>query len=153
MGWWDPLETVWYEQPSSEESGEFLEWFSTLSETQQVLLPTHWVCAEVYNGGFYQYFTNGTGLHAPEAIVGFRKLGLDDIAEIVHQAVSVFDDPFPRERNIREDFLDAMEDDDDPFHHLDDLFYETIKAEGSPELSEDDRFITAAEKYVALHGH
>ncbi len=152
MGWWDPLETVWYEQPSSEEPAVFLRWFDSLSETQKVLFPTHWVCSEVYNGGFYQYFTNGTGLHAPEAIDGFRKLGLDDIAEIVRQAVSVFDEPFPRERGIREDFLDEMQG-DDPFHQLDALFYETIKSEGAPELSEDDRFITAAEKYVALHGH
>ena len=152
MSWWDPLETVWYEQPLSEEPEVFLTWFDSLSETQKVLFPTHWVCAEVHNGGFYQYFTNSTGLHALEAIDGFRELGLDDIAEIVRQAVSVFDEPFPRVRSIREDFLDAMED-DDPFHRLDDLFYETIKSQGDPKLSEDDRFITAAEKYVALHGH
>lgn len=153
MGWWDSLETVWYEQPSSEEPAEFLKWFDTLTETQKVLLPTHWVCAEVYNGGFYQYFTNGTGLHAPEAIVGFRKLELDDIAEIVQRAIQLFDDPFPRERTTREDFLDSMEDDEDPFEHLDQLFYQRIRADGAPDLSEDDRFIVAAERYVALHGH
>lgn len=146
------MKAVWFEAPLSEEPEEFFRWFDGLSETQKVLFPTHWVCAEVYNGGFHQYFTNGTGLHAPEAIDGFRKLGLNDIAEIVKQASDLFDKPFPRERSIREDFLDAI-DDENPFHNLDDLFYQKIKLDEKPELSDNDRFIEAAEKFVVLYGH
>jgi hypothetical protein len=152
MGWWDPLEIVWYEQPVSEDPAVFLKWFDDLSETQKVLFPTHWLCAEVYNGGFHQYFSNSTGLHAPEAVVGFRALNLDDIADIVERAIAVFGKDYPRDRTTREEFLDAIEGDDisewNPFFELDDEFYEAIKIPGAPAFYADDRFTIAADDLV-----
>jgi len=32
--------------------------------------------SEVTNGGLYQFFSNTTGLLAPEALFGFREIGL-----------------------------------------------------------------------------
>lgn len=148
---WDALESVWDDQPYAEDAG-FWDWYRNLTKPQQVLFPTHWLCCEVYNGGFHQYFTNSTGHHAPEAILGFRELGLCDIAEIVEKAVSVFGAEFPRKRNEREDFLAKLEGDNrsewDPFFHMDDEFYEIIKIPGAPDLYEEDRFTIAAKAYI-----
>lgn len=146
------MEPVWNEQCLSEDPTVFMDWFDCLSETQKVLFPTHWLCAEVYNGGFHQYFSNPTGLHAPEAALGFRALGLSDIAEIVETAMSVFGNDYPRDRETREAFLESLEGDDisewNPFFKLDDVFYEAIKIPGAPDLFDDDRFTMAAKDYV-----
>jgi hypothetical protein len=151
-GYWEPLEDVWNTQPSIEGRDEFLTWFDGLSDIQRILFPTHWLCAEVYNGGFHQYFHNGTGLHAPEAVVGFRKLGLEDIAEIVERAMSVFGPELPRKREDIIGFLDSIEGDQpsewDPFFELNDEFYAAIRVPGAPDLSDDNRFTVAAKELV-----
>ncbi len=148
---WDPFGNVWYEQPDAEDAG-FWNWYRGLTKPQQVLFPTHWLCCEVYNGGFHQYFTNPTGHHAPEAILSFRELRLHDIAEIVQKAVSVFGSEFPRTRDGRQAFLAKFEGDDssewDPFFFMDDEFYEAIKIAGAPDLCDEDRFTQAAKEYV-----
>jgi hypothetical protein len=148
---WDPLMEVWNDQPCADEP-EFEPWFHGLTEIQQILFPTHWVCCEVYNGGFYQYFTNTTGYHALEAVIGFQKLGMDDVAQIVQRAIDVFGSEFPRNRESRESFLlkfDGAERSEwDPFFYLDDEFYEAMKIPGAPPLFDDDRFTIAAKKLV-----
>ena len=127
----NPAYEIWNDEPISDDPGDFLEWFKSLTLLQQICFPTQWLCNEVYNGGFHQYFGNTTGLHAPEAVSGFRVLGLDDIAEIAEKAISVFGNDYPRDRAVREAFLDGIEGDDisewNPFFKLDDVFYEAIK--------------------------
>jgi hypothetical protein len=151
--WWNPLETIWNEQPYADDP-EFEPWFASLTEVQKILFPTHWLCCEVYNGGFHQHFTNSTGHHALEAVTGFQKLGMDDIADIVQRGIDVFGVTFPRVREDRESFLSKFTGDErsewDPFQHLDDEFYESIKIPGAPPLFDDDRFTFAAKK---LAGH
>jgi len=90
--YWDILEPAWNVQPYDwdDDPEIFLSWFKGLTEPQRVLFPTHLLMAEVLNGGFHQYFTNSTGLHAPEAISGLRKIGLDDLAALVEEAVLIF---------------------------------------------------------------
>ena len=148
MSWWNVLEPIWSTQEGSEDPKVFLAWFDGLSKHQKILFPTHWLCAEVYNGGFHQYFSNPTGLHAPEAIVGFNELDLNDIADIVERAMSIFGEEFPRERHKREAILIAIEENATsewtPFSELDDQFYEAIKIPGATDLFEDDRFTAAA---------
>ena len=150
--YWNPLTAIWDEQPYTEDEG-FPDWFNGLTKVQQVLFPTYWLDVEVCNGGFHQYFTNSTGYHAPEAIAGFRELGLHDIADIVSQAVVIFDEPFPRKRDDREKFLAAFVGDDEsewnPFYKLDDAFYQALKIPGAPDFHDDDRFTVAAKKYVS----
>ena len=157
MGYWDALEPIWNAELPSDDPRRFLDWFETLSRSQKVLFPTHLLCSEVYNGGFHQYFTNTTGLHAPEAVTGFRELGLGDIADLVEKTVSIFGAEFPRERKLRQEFLDSFEGDEpedwNTFHRFDDLFYERIKIPGTPHLSDEDRFTIAADQYVATHGN
>jgi hypothetical protein len=42
------------------------------------LLSAHWCYSEVCNGGFHQFFYNPTGVLAPEAVTGFRAIGMVD---------------------------------------------------------------------------
>jgi hypothetical protein len=150
---WNPLEAIWNEQPISDDPAIFLKWFHGLTELQQVLFPTQWLCNEVYNGGFRQYFSNSTGVHAPEAIQGFRRLGLEDIATLVENAVSVFGNEFPRQRDVREDFLESRSSETiewNPFIDMDEDFYEMIKIPGKPDLYDDDRFTIAAKDLVRM---
>jgi len=148
----DPLTAIWDEQPYADDE-EFTEWFLGLTKVQQILFPTYWLDVEVCNGGFHQYFTNSTAHHAPEAIIGFRELGLNDIADIAQHAVAIFGETFPRKRNDREEFLAAFVGDDEsewnPFYKLDDAFYQALKIPGAPEFHDHDRFTVAAKNYVS----
>lgn len=141
----DPLDGIWDTMPVSDDPEEHLLWLKNLTKVQQVLYPTHYLCAEVYNGGFHQYFTNTTGVDAPEAVAGFNELGLSDISAIVKEAIAFFDDPYPRKRALREVVLDSVES---PFSALDDKFYSCIAIPGAPPLHEEDRFTLAAKEFV-----
>jgi hypothetical protein len=148
--YWAILEPIWTEQPYADEV--FGDWFNKLSEAQKVLFPTHWLVAEVQNGGFHQYFTNSTGFHAPEAILGLRMLELGDFAEVVEKAVAIVGTPFPRQRARREEVLWPMwgkiGENEDPFDELNNRFYELLKIPGTPEFSSEDRFTVAADAYA-----
>jgi hypothetical protein len=149
----NPAYKIWNDQPISDDPAEFLKWFEGLTKPQQVCFPTQWLCIEVYNGGFHQYFSNSTGLHAPEAVCGFRALGLNEIAEIVEKAMSVFGEEYPRDRETREEFLDSIEGIDisesNPFFELDEVFYKAMKIPGAPDRYDEDRFTIAAKDYVS----
>lgn len=149
--WWDPLESIWNDQPYADDP-EFDEWFAGLTEIQQIAFPTHWLCCEVYNGGFHQYFTNSTGRHAPEAVLGFCNLRLGDIVAIVQMAINVFGPVFPRTKEERETFLatfDGIEESEwNPFHALDGEFYGAIEIPDAPPLLDDDRFTEALKELI-----
>jgi hypothetical protein len=149
----NPLNVIWNEQPLSDDPEVFLKWFYGLTNVQQVLFPTQWLCNEVYNGGFRQYFSNSTALHAPEAIQGFQELGMEDIAALVADAMSIFGNDYPRDRDVREDFLESRSSETvewNPFIEMDEDFYEMIKIPGKPDLYDDDRFTIAAKDLVQM---
>ena len=153
MDFEDPFEGIWDDLPRNEDPEENLAWFRRLNRVQQILYPTHYLCAEVYNGGFHQYFHNSTGLTAPEAVEGFRTLGLNDVADLVEEAMGVFGSVFPRERALRQEFLDSIPGDEpsewNPFFLLDDWFYDLIKVPGAPSHSDEDRYTSAAKELVS----
>ncbi len=149
----DPLVGIWDDAPTNGASDEELAWFHRLTRVQQVIYSTHYLCAEVYNGGFHQYFHNSTGLTAPEAVEGFQTLGLNDVADLVQEAIDVFGSVFPRERALRQEFLDSIPGDEpsdwNPFFLLDDRFYNIIKIPGAPPLNDEDRYTLAASEFIS----
>lgn len=149
----DPLAGIWDDLPTSDDSEENLAWFRCLTQVQQVIYSTRYLCNEVYNGGFHQYFHNSTGLNAPEAVESFRILGLNDVADLVQEAIRVFGSEFPRERVRRQEFLDSLPGDEpsewNPFFLLDDRFYAIIKVPGAPPLIDDDRCTLASDEFVS----
>jgi hypothetical protein len=45
--------------------------------------------AEVYNGGFNQYFWNSGGELAPGAVAGFHLMGLESLARLMERAIEI----------------------------------------------------------------
>jgi hypothetical protein len=98
----------------------------------QLLWATSYGKADIDNGGFHQFFSNNTGMYAPEMQECLAKMGLVETAGIVKKAMLVFGEPYPRSQDAREKFLRKFpgerREEWDPFHALDDQFYESSKS-------------------------
>src|SRR6059036_2938088 len=62
------------------------------------LLSVHWLLLEFQNGGLMQFFYNSSGVLAPEAVLGLRRMGLSEAAEALGRAVDLFGSPYPRDK-------------------------------------------------------
>ncbi|CAN5394672.1 hypothetical protein BH09PSE1_BH09PSE1_02510 [soil metagenome] len=91
----------------------FLRDLAVVPDAIRPLLVTQWVNSEVHNGGFAQLFFNSTGVLVPEAIAGFRTLGMPMIADIVSAATTIFPMPYPRDREQRLNLFDLPDKDED----------------------------------------
>jgi hypothetical protein len=80
----------------------FLRQFASARPEAGLLFAAHWCQSEVYNGGFEQFFSNPTGVLAPEALVAFRAIGLHEWAAILEEAMRFFGEPYPRDQRGRE---------------------------------------------------
>ena len=150
MGYWDLVEPIW-EAVSIYDGGEtFLQQYNASPEASRILLAAHWTQSEVRNGGFGQYFSNSTGVLAPEAVVAFKTLAMPRTAAALQQAMAFFDSTYPRERGEREEALEAAfeasgDDDYDPFSGIDDSIFDLLD-------TENGGFEAAADRYAAANG-
>ncbi len=112
----------------------FLQDFAQVSRAQQIAFAGFWFQAEVLNGGLEQFFSNNTGVLAPEAMAACREVGLPNLASRLEQAMAWFGQSYPRERGAREDalevFADTHENSGGPFDELDDVVFSLIFGEG-----------------------
>ena len=129
--YWDVVEAIWDEVSIYGSPEEFLSQFEKLSEKQKVLFSTHWTQSEIMNGGLSQFFSNPTGILAPEAVWGFEKLGMYKCAEVLSEAMKFFGREYPRLRAQRENAFE--------------LFYEENGDEAIPLLKEEDEMATEIE--------
>ena len=146
MGYWDLVAPIWDTVSIYDGGDTFLKQYNASPEASRILFSAHWTQSEVRNGGFDQYFSNSTGVLAPEAVSAFRALGMPMSATAIEHAMAFFDSPYPRERSEREDALEAAfeaSDDDeyDPFGDLNDSFFELLD-------TENGGFEEAADKYA-----
>lgn len=108
---------------------EFLKSFAAAPPRVGHLLAVFWCDAEVCNGGFDQFFLNSTGVLAPEAVLGFRAIGLPECADLVETAIGKFPPPYPRDRERRDRALNALSGsgpkghEGNLFYDLEDLYY------------------------------
>src|SRR6516225_8744132 len=86
---WLPLNASWHRGPEV-----FLAAFAQVPSKVGDLYAAHWCQSEVCNGGFHQFFSNTTGLLAPEAWIGFRNLGISPWADLLRQAMAFFGTPY-----------------------------------------------------------
>ncbi len=111
---------------------------------KKVLFSTFWAQSEIGNGGLRQFFRNSTGVLAPEAVQGFRVLGMNQCASKIEEAMMFFVSPYPRHRNIRNRALDRYEAENDPdlnpFVSLDERFFDLIFEESGGFSSVADAF-------------
>lgn len=145
--YWSRVEPIWDLVSIYDGSEVFLDQIGKVSEVERHLFAAHWCQSEVRNGGLHQFFSNDTGVLAPEAVEAFRVIGLESCASAVQKAMDFFGSDYPRERSVREETLDALElespEDWDPFQAMDDQFYAAI---------EDRAFERAADSYAASAG-
>jgi hypothetical protein len=138
--YWSLVEPVWDEIEIYQGPDEFVRTFAAVPRHAGLLFAAHFSQSEICNGGFAQFFSNSTGVLAPEAIEAFKTIGQDFIAEIIREACSLFGDPFPRDRSLRQGKLEkigaALLD------SLDQRFYGIID-------SENGGFAVAADNYAA----
>ena len=105
----------------------FLSSWSRVRSELALLYAAHFCQSEVCNGGLSQFFSNSTGVLAPEAISGFRAIGLPDLAAVVEQAAAFFEAPYPRNRNTRVKAL--REANSKMFERLDREFFRLLREE------------------------
>jgi hypothetical protein len=154
VGYWQLVEPFWG-RIRLDDADSFLADYGAMPEAPRHLLSAHWLYSEVCNGGFHQFFSNSSGVLAPEALAGLRALGLAELGAVAADAMAFFPAPYPRDQMIRSALLDryaegsdACDDDDEawnPFAALDDRFYSGLE----PRDGETDRFVRAADAYAA----
>jgi hypothetical protein len=146
--YWSRIGPFWNDCPTDDPAA-YLAFCRSMPAVARDLLTTHWVVSEVCNGGFHQLFTNPTGVLVPEAVTGFRSMGLVELADITAEAASFFSDAYPREQMPRIEALEryaaSSRDPDDwnPFDRLDDQFYSALDLGG-----EEDAYTSKADAYA-----
>ena len=143
--YWSVIEPIWDSISIYDGPEVFLLQFGKVSSEVGNLFASHWCQSEVCNGGFDQFFYNSTGVLAPEAAKGFQAIGLCDLAELVRKAMSIFGDPYPRDRGVRCDLLERVAgvggEGGDQLDQLDHKFYACLGVG-------HQRYSLAADKYA-----
>jgi len=143
---WVPLNRSWDLGPVG-----FLRQFNAVRPEVGHLYAAHWCQSEVRNGGLHQFFSNSTGILAPEAREGFEAIGLVEWAAILSEAMQSLGNPHPRCPIARQAVLkdlvgpihERKREDWDPFYHLDERFYAWLHAE-------PDRWERMADRYAEM---
>lgn len=125
------------------------EQFAKLPPEVGHLLAAHWCQSEVVNGGLYQFFSNSAAVLAPEALAGFKAIGLTEWATLLGTAMSVLGNSYPRHKAQRQRALPNPKKGSprsgwDPFYDLDKRFYEPLKRA-------EFMWEEAADAYAARH--
>jgi hypothetical protein len=103
------------------------------------MFAAHFCQSVVCSGGFEQFFWDPTGVLAPEAVEGFREIGLPQAAALIEAAMDLLGPPYPRDRGERKSRLSQVPE--GALDALDEIFFVLIK-------SEEGGFIAAANRYV-----
>ncbi|MBV8917707.1 DMP19 family protein [Bradyrhizobium sp.] len=125
----------------------FLKQFAAAPVEVGHLLAAHWCQSEVANGGLHQFFSNPTGVLAPEARAGFSSIGIEEWASIVGEAMRFFGEPYPREQAKRLRKLPKAKGAPatwNVFQALDDRFYAWLRPDR-------DRWARAADAYASRY--
>jgi hypothetical protein len=107
----------------------FLSDIAALPIAAQHLFVVLWCDHEVCNGGLNQFFSNSTGVLAPEAVTGFAAVGVIECGKLVQAAIDQFGPSYPRERVERQGALETLRRPGkarsqwDPFGDLDEQYY------------------------------
>jgi len=131
--YWEYVEPVWDAISIYDGEKVFLDQYSKATEKQKVLFSSHWAQSEILNGGLGQFFSNPTGVLAPEAVAAFNKLGMPKCAEAIANAMKFFGNEYPRDRSLREECLERFYkehgEDDIPLEEFEDIVADKIEEE------------------------
>jgi hypothetical protein len=79
----------------------FLASIDTVPRGATLVFAADFCLYEIQNGGLLQFFSNSTGVLAPEALEGFAAIGMPDLAAVLGTAVSLLGQLYPRQREAR----------------------------------------------------
>ncbi|MFN3932495.1 MAG: DUF4375 domain-containing protein [Brevundimonas sp.] len=136
MNYRELVEPYWNAVSIHVGADKFTQQFAALPRASQHLYATHWTQSEVQNGGLGQFFDNGAGILAPEAVEGFRTLGMPEAAAALADVMRLFGDPYPRERKTGEQVTLPRT--------IEDRFSKLLESEAGG-------FWDAADRYAATH--
>src|ERR1700679_2026989 len=85
--YWKAIDRIW-DDVDIDSVESFQRTFQNVPREFGLLYAAHFCQSEVCNGGFTQFFWNGTGVLAPEAVEGFVAIGQVNVADVVKGAMS-----------------------------------------------------------------
>jgi len=106
--YWEQIEAAFEAVDIYETHDVFRQGASKYREWIIDILAVHWTMSETVNGGLEQYFSNSTGILAPEAVLGFQRIGKPELAAALQKAMALLGEPYPRERKERGERLAAL---------------------------------------------
>ena len=106
--YWDQIEQAFEDVDIYETYDVFKKGADKYPEWKIDVLAEHWTMSEVVNGGLEQYFSNSTGILAPEAVLGFQRIGRLELAAALQNAMALLGEPYPRERQERSERLAVL---------------------------------------------
>lgn len=110
---------------------------SDIPRDLQLLAGMDYGKSDIDNGGFHQFFHNGTGVFAPEMVEWCDRSGLQDVAAVIRLAMKTLsEDAYPRSQDGRQRLLakfpvPGSREQESPFYKLDEKFYELLSNNGS----------------------
>ncbi|MBN9693901.1 MAG: DUF4375 domain-containing protein [Verrucomicrobia bacterium] len=106
--YWDQIEEAFEAVDIYETYDVFKQGAAKYPEWKIDILAVHWTMSETVNGGLKQYFKNSTGILAPEAVLGFQRIGKPKLAVALQKAMALLGEPYPRERKERGERLATL---------------------------------------------
>jgi hypothetical protein len=103
--YWDILEPHWSDLGNYTDASDWLRIMEVFPQPIILLYAAHFSQSEICNGGFLQFFQNSSGVFAPEAVEGYRAIGMPHLADVVSRAMSSLGSEYPRDRQRRWDAL------------------------------------------------
>ena len=147
--YWKLVEPHWERVSIYDGPEVFLRDFERAPVAARHLLAAHWCQSEVCNGGFSQFFWNGTGVLAPEAVEAFDAIGMPKLAALVRRAMVFCGSTYVRDREQRVALLEHYEQRQPkstrPFDEMNEQFYQLLREEAGG-------WDRAADAYAERHG-
>ena len=103
--YWDLLEPHWSELGNYDSEADWRNIVDRFPRPIILLYAAHFSQSEICNGGLLQLFKNSSGVFAPEAVDGFRAIGMPLLADVLQAAMSTLGPEYPRDRQQRWDAL------------------------------------------------
>jgi hypothetical protein len=126
-GYWKLIEPIWDQINIYDGSDIFLNTYAAANQPAGSIYAAHFAQSEICNGGFHQLFSNSTGVLSPEAVQGFRLIGMNKTADLLATAMDTLGTPFPRDRAARQKNLKDVPK--EKLKQLDRVFFKEIDQE------------------------
>lgn len=124
-----------------------LEWLAELPPAVQHLFAAHACWIDAVPSGLLLFYHLSRGILAPEAVDGFRALGMPGCAEALAEASAALGLEFPRDLQARNRLLKSPDSEEFlDFTPHDERFFAALEREEGP-----DGFMGVADRYAQQH--